>query len=95
MEKEGEFGDEMSIKRLRRPSQVQSVHLEVERTLRRFSMERKPVPTTVSGSARDWKPEVKVASGELWLLSSPVSNTMEQGPLGLRGAALPTGKKFP
>ena len=48
MEKDGEFGKEISIKQLRRPSQVKTVHLEVERTLRRFSMERKPVPTTVS-----------------------------------------------
>lgn len=38
----------MSIKQLRRLSQVKSVHLEVERPIKRISKERKPVPTTVS-----------------------------------------------
>lgn len=95
MEKDGEFGEEISIKQLRRAPQVKTMYLEVERTLRRFSMERKPVPTTVEVQATGSLNEVKVASGKLWLLSSPVSNAMEQGPLGPRGPALPTGKKFP
>lgn len=39
METNGELGEKMSIKQLRRSSQVKDVHLKVERT----RMERKPV----------------------------------------------------